>query len=97
MIVTVLTPRRKVRFKELRERVQGISPKVLTETLRSMERDGLITRSVTASVPPRVDYELTDLGESIIKPIQALREWAEGHVQEVEAHRAQFDAMLTTI
>ena len=93
MIVTVLTPRRKVRFKELRERVQGISPKVLTETLRSLERDGLVTRVVTASVPPRVDYELTDLGESITEPIQALREWAEGHVQEVEAHRAQFDAM----
>lgn len=92
MIVTVLTPRRKVRFKELRERVQGISPKVLTETLRSMERDGLVTRSVMASVPPRVDYELTDLGESITEPIQALREWAESHVGEVEAHRAQFDA-----
>lgn len=91
MIVTVLTSRRRVRFKELRERVQGISPKVLTETLRSMERDGLVTRVVTASVPPRVDYELTDLGMSITRPIAALRRWAEGHVTEIEEHRQAYD------
>ena len=94
MIVTVLTPRRQVRFKELRERVQGISPKVLTETLRSMERDGLVTRVVTASVPPRVDYELTDLGMSITRPIAALRRWAEGHVDEIEEHRQAYDNAL---
>ena len=94
MIVTVLTPRRQVRFKELRERVQGISPKVLTETLRSMERDGLVTRVVTASVPPRVDYELTDLGMSITQPIEALRVWAESHVEEIEQHRQSYDNAL---
>ena len=92
MIVTVLAPGHPVRFKEIRSRVQGISPKVLTETLRSMERDGLITRTATATIPPRVDYQLTSLGHTIVAPIEALRTWAETHVGEVEANRQRYDA-----
>lgn len=81
------------RFGELREAVQGISPKVLTQTLRSMERDGLISREVTAQVPVRVDYALTELGRSAAEPIAALRRWAEEHVEVVEANRERFDAL----
>ncbi|MDK8450673.1 winged helix-turn-helix transcriptional regulator [Corynebacterium mastitidis] len=91
MIVAVLSPGSPVRFKEIRAAVQGISPKVLTETLRSMERDGLVHREVMASIPPRVDYRLTDLGSTIVAPLAALREWAESHADEVEAHRERYD------
>ena len=91
MIVTVLSAHGVVRFSELKARVGGISGKVLTETLRSMERDGFVTRAVTPSVPPRVDYALTDLGCSVAVPIAALREWAQTHVAEVEENRRRFD------
>ncbi|AKE41408.1 predicted transcriptional regulator [Corynebacterium kutscheri] len=91
MIVTVLATGEQVRFKTLKEKVQGISPKVLTETLRSMQRDGLLRREVTASIPPRVDYQLTDLGMSIVEPLSTLRCWAETHVDEVIAHREAYD------
>ena len=66
-----------LRFTELRTRIGGIAPKVLTQTLRAMERDGLLTRTVHAQVPPRVDYELTDLGRSLTNPIATLTDWAE--------------------
>lgn len=91
MIVAVLASADAVRFTELRKTIQGISPKVLTDTLRSMERDGLVSRTVTASVPPRVDYQLTDLGSSIVEPLAALRRWAETHVDVVEGHRQRYD------
>ncbi|WP_245195278.1 winged helix-turn-helix transcriptional regulator [Kocuria subflava] len=91
MILTVLAPGQPVRFTELRRTVQGVSPKVLTETLRSMERDGLVTRRVTPSVPPRVDYLLTDLGASTVEPLAALRRWAEANVGEVQRNRRRYD------
>lgn len=91
MIVAVLQNGAPVRFKELKTTIEGISPKVLTETLRSMERDGLVTRLVTASMPPRVDYQLTPLGLTTVEPLTALRAWAEEHVDEVEAHRERYD------
>ncbi|WP_165242337.1 winged helix-turn-helix transcriptional regulator [Corynebacterium lizhenjunii] len=92
LIVAVLAPGKPVRFSQLKAAVGGVSPKVLTETLRSMERDGLIHRQVTPSVPPRVDYQLTELGASTIAPLTALRQWAEHHVEIVEANRAAYDA-----
>lgn len=92
MIVTVLHRETKVRFSDIRTRVGGISGKVLTETLRSMECDGLVLREVTPSIPPRVDYSLTPLGTSLVAPIDAIRQWAEAHVDAVEANRARFDA-----
>lgn len=95
MIVAVLQ-NGSIRFKDLRTQVEGISPKVLTETLKSMERDGLVSRTVTASVPMRVDYELTPLGSTLIEPMNMLRLWAETHVDEVEANRARFDDLQKT-
>lgn len=91
LIVTVLADGKPVRFKDLKSTIQGVSPKVLTETLRSMERDGLLTRHITASVPPRVDYQLTDLGLTTVEPLTAVRLWAEAHLEEVQANRKRYD------
>lgn len=91
MIVTVLAPGKPVRFTDIKKQVQGISPKVLTETLRSMERDGLVRREVTASIPPRVDYQLTELGTSTVEPLAAIRTWAETNVATVLANREEYD------
>jgi len=77
-----------LRFGELRERIGGVAPKVLTQTLRSMEDDGLVTRHIYAEVPPRVEYALTDLGRSLDAPLLAIQQWAEQHVSTVLAHRA---------
>lgn len=93
LIVTVLADGQPLRFKSIKEKVEGISPKVLTETLRSMERDGLLTRTATASLPPRVDYQLTSLGLTTVEPIRALRLWAESHLEEVQANRQRYDAL----
>ena len=89
------SPGEPVRFKDLKSTIQGVSPKVLTETLRSMERDGLLTRHITASVPPRVDYQLTDLGLTTVEPLTAVRLWAETHLEEVQANRERYDAAQT--
>ncbi|MGF6835508.1 DNA-binding HxlR family transcriptional regulator [Paenarthrobacter sp. TE4293] len=88
-----------VRFSELRKMVSVVTPKVLTQTLRALERDGLITRTVHAQVPPRVDYELTAMGESLLQPLSMLRQWAENHVPTIIEARdayddAQDDALL---
>ncbi|WP_311212506.1 MULTISPECIES: helix-turn-helix domain-containing protein [unclassified Arthrobacter] len=88
-----------VRFSELRKMVNVVTPKVLTQTLRTLERDGLITRTVYAQVPPRVEYELTALGESLLQPLTMLRQWAESHVPSILEARdayddAQDDALL---
>src|SRR5580692_10944947 len=80
-----------LRFNELRRSIGGISQRMLTLTLRGLERDGLVTRTVTPTVPPRVDYELTPLGQSLRCPIDALGEWAFAHRDEVDAARARFD------
>ena len=82
-----------LRFTALRERVGGVAPKVLTQTLRAMERDGLLTRTVFAQVPPRVDYALTDLGVSLGGPIAVLTDWAEEHVGRIVAARDEFEAV----
>jgi DNA-binding HxlR family transcriptional regulator len=77
------------RFTELRDLVGGISPKVLTATLRGLERDGVITRHVYAEVPPRVEYTLTPLGRSLEPVLEAIREWAERHMPEIDRARAR--------
>ncbi|GLY88445.1 winged helix-turn-helix transcriptional regulator [Actinoallomurus iriomotensis] len=77
------------RFTELRRKVNGVTPKVLTQTLRAMERDGLVTREVYAEVPPRVEYTLTALGMSLQTPIQAITDWAEANVGKVMAAREE--------
>ena len=87
-VLVVLTLRDGARrFTEVRKAVNGVTPKVLTQTLRAMERDGLVTRQVFAEVPPRVEYELTPLGMSLQDPIQAITDWAEKNVGEVMAAR----------
>jgi DNA-binding HxlR family transcriptional regulator len=84
------------RFSELRSDVGGISEKMLTQTLRSMERDGFVTRRVSGTVPPRVEYTLTELGHSLEEPLAAVRAWAERHINEVEGARATYDAERST-
>jgi len=90
LIVLALVPNA-LRFGELRARIGTITPKVLTETLRSMERDGLVVRTVTPSSPPRVDYELSELGRTLTTPVETLREWAESNMETVLANRARYD------
>jgi DNA-binding HxlR family transcriptional regulator len=80
------------RFSEIKRAINGISQRMLTLTLRGLERDGLVTRTVTPSVPPRVDYELTPLGHSLFAPIDALGAWAFANRHEIESARARFDA-----
>ena len=80
------------RFSELRGQLGRVAPKVLTETLRRMERDGLLTRTVHPVVPPRVDYELTDLGQSLIAPIVVVGDWAEVNVGRITAAQEEYDA-----
>lgn len=79
------------RFSELRDAVGGITPKVLTQTLRAMERDGLVARKVYAEVPPRVEYTLTDLGRSLCSPIKVIRTWAEENMGQLFATRDRYD------
>ena len=79
------------RYSELSARLAGVSQKMLTQTLRSLERDGLVDRAVTASVPPRVDYSLTDLGRSLLDPIQHVKAWAERNMPAVDQARDRYD------
>ncbi|MCU6481456.1 winged helix-turn-helix transcriptional regulator [Arthrobacter sp. A2-55] len=80
-----------LRFSELRAQVQVVTPKVLTQVLRALERDGLVTRTVFAQVPPRVDYELTPLGRTLLGPLSELRHWAEHNVAAMLAARDAYD------
>jgi DNA-binding HxlR family transcriptional regulator len=80
-----------LRTNVLQGAISEISPKVLTQTLRGMERDGLIDRHIYNVVPPRVEYALTDMGRSVIKPLQDLCHWAQAHVAERNAARKRFD------
>ena len=80
------------RHGQLRTRIAGVSQKMLTQTLRELERDGLVTRTVTASVPVRVDYALTPLGRTLVPVLGALKDWSERNIEQVLAARDTFDA-----
>lgn len=82
----------KQRFSELRRSIEGISQRMLTLTLKDLERDGLITRTVYPTVPPRVEYELTPQGRTLLEPIQALAAWAEQNRSKIQEARKVFDA-----
>ena len=82
---------RSMRYSELSRRLAGVSQKMLTQTLRSLERDGLLTRTVTPTVPVTVTYELTDLGLSLQEVMRGIKGWAEAHMDEVLANREQHD------
>lgn len=79
------------RFSELRRMIEGISQRMLTLTLRGLERDGLVTRTVTPTIPPRVDYELTELGQSLQQPVGELARWAIDHLAVIQASQQRFD------
>jgi len=79
------------RFNELRRIISGISQRMLTLTLRGLEREGLVTRTVYLTIPPRVDYQLTELGCSLLGPVRALSEWAIANREEILAARRRFD------
>lgn len=80
-----------LRYSELRDRIDGISQKMLTQTLRGLERDGLVTRTVMAQIPPRVDYELTPAGHSLRDPLRALEDWAKEHMPDIISARDDYD------
>ena len=82
---------RPMRFNELKREIGGISQRMLTLTLRGLERDGLITRTIFATIPPRVDYELTPLGRSLLEPVMGLSAWALKNIGRIEAARVKFD------
>ena len=81
------------RFNELRREIPSVSQRMLTLTLRNLERDGLVNRTVTPTIPPRVDYELTELGVSLREPVKALGDWAIAHITCIRAAQARFDAI----
>jgi DNA-binding HxlR family transcriptional regulator len=91
-VIHVLNEAGTLRFNELRSRVSGISQRMLTVTLRGMERDGLVTRTVYPEVPPRVEYRLTELGSTLRQLVRGLVEWSGAHLAEVDAAHAAYDA-----
>ena len=86
---------RPMRYSELSRRLAGVSQKMLTQTLRALERDGLLTRTVTPTVPVTVTYELTDLGTSLQALMRGVKAWAETHMDEVLANRENYDTRIT--
>jgi DNA-binding HxlR family transcriptional regulator len=88
-IVIQLLSKNTMRYAELHREIGGISQKMLTHTLRSLERDGLVQRKVYPVVPPRVEYSLSRLGRTLIEPLRALCRWSEKHLAELQANRAR--------
>src|SRR5579883_2315294 len=91
LVLEALSTEHDVRFSRLRERVGGVSQKMLTKTLRELERDGLVTRTVHAEVPPRVEYRLTALGESLGQALCGVWTWVEAHASEMASARKEYD------
>ena len=96
VLIIMLLRERGRRFNELKRGIDGISQRMLTLTLRNMERDGLVTRTVTPSIPPRVDYELTQMGHSLSEPVQVLGAWAFGHLEKIGIAQADYDARIAS-
>ena len=97
MMIVMMLADGPLRFSELKRAIDGISQRMLTLSLRGLERDGLVTRTVTPSIPPRVDYELTDLGASLREPVKALGDWAIEHIACIRAAQERFDAAQDAI
>jgi DNA-binding HxlR family transcriptional regulator len=91
VLVIMMLSERPLRFNELRRIIDGISQRMLTLTLRGLERDGIVMRHLTPIIPPRVDYQLTDLGRSLCEPVIALGAWARQHGAEIERAQMLFD------
>ena len=92
VLVVVLLRAGRLRFSVLRRSIVGISQRMLTQTLRQLERDGLVERTVYPSVPVRVEYELTALGSTLVEPLTALAQWAESHRGAILSARAAYDS-----
>ena len=92
VLIIILLRERGYRFNDLKRGIDGISQRMLTLTLRNMERDGLVTRTVTPSIPPRVDYELTDIGRSLAGPVKILGDWAFENLGWIAVAQARYDA-----
>ncbi|GAA4043651.1 helix-turn-helix domain-containing protein [Streptomyces shaanxiensis] len=91
LVLVALEDGRPMRFGELRRRLDGVTPKVLTQTLRALEREGLLTRSVYPTVPPRVEYRLTELGQEVGGLIQGITLWSQANIAAIQAAREEFD------
>lgn len=91
-LVVVALKRGRQRYSDLQRRLEGVSPKMLTQTLRGLERDGLVLREVYPVVPPRVEYELTGLGQDLAGLMDTLRLWGESHVPEILAARDRYES-----
>ena len=91
LVIGLLAQSESRRFNELRRAIGGISQKMLTQTLRVLERDGLVKRTMYAESPPRVEYSLTPLGRTLCQPLDALRVWAQEHLNEVRSAQEAFD------
>lgn len=92
VLIIVLLRERPRRYSELEREIETVSKKMLTSTLRNLERDGFISRTVTPTIPPRVDYALTALGSEVMEPLDALARWALGNSQRIVAARDDYDA-----
>ena len=93
MLIVMVLATGSRRFNELKREIDGISQRMLTRSLRGLERDGLVSRTVTPTIPPRVDYELTELGDSLRAPVKALGDWAIDHIDCIRAAQARYDAL----
>lgn len=82
---------RTMRFNELRRKIGGVSQRMLTLSLRGLERDGLVTRTIYPTIPPRVDYALTPLGQSLVEPLRGMAQWAGAYMPQIVAARETFD------
>lgn len=92
LIIATLGESEKMRFTELRDRIEGISQKMLTKTLRQLERDGLLSRKVYPVVPPKVEYRLTPLGHSLLALVSGICSWVGTHLAEIEGARRKFNS-----
>ncbi|KQW16760.1 helix-turn-helix domain-containing protein [Streptomyces sp. Root369] len=91
LVLVALEDGRPMRFAELRRRLDGVTPKVLTSTLRALEREGLLTRSVYPTVPPRVEYRLTGLGREVGGLLQSITDWSQANITAIQSARHDFD------
>ena len=85
----------RLRYSDLRRTIAGVSQKMLTQTLRTLERQGLVSRTITPAVPVRVDYELTALGHTLVPVLGAIKHWAESYIDELDAATASYDTRVT--
>jgi DNA-binding HxlR family transcriptional regulator len=95
LVITALSDEEVLRFSQLRRRIEGVTQKVLTQTLRALERDGLVDRTVYPTVPVTVEYRLTPLGRSLASAVSVIKAWAYENIEELERARAQYDETVT--